>query len=167
MAGVPFEHLEGLATPKTAQLARDYLGGYSRLQAARDEAERLLGSKASGLSGDASRAYRAALKTGIAPNVIDDPIPAEISNFVSVAADLLKLEMALAETLPRELEAARRALASSSAAVLPDYLVFGAGEFRERLTDLDGSAPLAATECAHPRTRAAFVTLPAAGLRKE
>ncbi|MEP6820724.1 MAG: hypothetical protein ABI946_00065 [Chthoniobacterales bacterium] len=142
MAGVPFDHLEALATRETAQRARDSLDCQSRLGAALEEAERLLGSKASRLSGDASRAYRAALKTGIAPSGISESTPPEITSFLALAEEISALEMTFSQTLQRELEAARRALASSSGAVLPAYLVFGAGEFRERLTDLDGSAAL-------------------------
>ena len=143
MAGVAFEHLELLATRKTAQVARELLGQRSAVASARDKAEGLLGSRASGFSAEASRAYRAALRSGLAPVEVDGPVPLEIERYVAAAGEAARLEEALAQTLPRELEAARRALATSSCAILPAYLVFGAGEFRDRLAEMfDGGGAL-------------------------
>ncbi|HEV3409289.1 MAG TPA: hypothetical protein VG095_03285, partial [Chthoniobacterales bacterium] len=84
-AGVPFEHLEKLATPRTAATAREAL-------VRRDKP-------------DATRAV-------------------------------------VGSVLRAELDSARAALLASSHAVLPLYLVFGAGEFRERLSDFKPDAPL-------------------------
>ncbi len=135
MAGVPFDHLQALATCQTAQLARDFSACQVRLENARTAAEKLLGSKASGLSGDASRAYRAALNTGVAPKEGGDPTPMEITDFVALAKEISALDAIFSQTLERELEAARHALVFSSGTILPPYLVFGAGEFRDRLPE--------------------------------
>ena len=51
-------------------------------------------------------------------------------------------EAELRSALDEELYVARSELIRSSRAVLPPYLVFGAGEFRERLSDAGSDAPL-------------------------
>lgn len=139
MAGVPFEHLEGVATRGAARLGRELLAQRCLLATAKAQAEALLGSRASGLSAEESRAYRAALQSGIAPGGMIRPVPAEIKKCVAVAAETKRLEESLTQILPGELDKARRALAASSCAILPDYLVFGAGEFRDRLAEMSAA----------------------------
>ncbi|MCA1660032.1 MAG: lantibiotic dehydratase family protein, partial [Verrucomicrobiaceae bacterium] len=84
-AGVPFDHLEKLATRRTAASAREALVRQDKPEQARAAVESVLRA---------------------------------------------------------ELDEARAALLASSHAVLPPYLVFGAGQFRERLSDLKPDAPL-------------------------
>ena len=145
MAGVSFDHLERLATRGTSQCARELLLRRIELEVSRAEAERLLGSRASGFSAETSRAYRTALRTGGAAEGVPGPHPAEITRHTSAAIDVAVLETELRQTLEQELESARVALSELSRAVLPAYLVFGAGEFRERLGKTsDGSCALPA-----------------------
>ena len=139
-AGVPFDHLERLATRQTGVLARELLVRRGELAQAKREAEELLGQRESGLSGEASRAYRAALRAGGPPQNIAGPHPEPISRFAELAGAVSGLETQLQETLERELQNARSSLYQSSRSVLPGYLVFGAGEFRDRLTDLSADS---------------------------
>ncbi|HSH37463.1 MAG TPA: lantibiotic dehydratase [Chthoniobacterales bacterium] len=134
-AGVPFDHLERLGTPETAALARHLLAQREALAIAKADAERLIGSRESGLSGEASRAYRASLKS-LAPIAFPPPHPREMQLFADNAAALCGTETKLETTLQRELDASRRGLLETSAAVLPGYLVFGAGSFGERVNEL-------------------------------
>ena len=135
-AGVPFDHLERLASRDTAVIARELLVRRGELTHAQAAAEELLGQRQSGLTGEASRAYRAALRAGGPPQNIDAPHPPEIVRFAELAGCISALEARLQETLERELQNARTSLYQSSRSVLPGYLVFGAGEFRDRLSDL-------------------------------
>ena len=135
MAGAPFDLLERLGTCETAALARELLARKQSLTAARERAEHLLGSRENGLSGEASRAYRAALKT-LAPIAFPARHPKEMEAFARAAASVSETETRLEQAMFRELQASRRALLDASAAVLPAYLLFGAGSFGERVADM-------------------------------
>ena len=137
-AGVPFDHLAHVATAETAALARELLVRRGELLAAKRQAEELLGKRESGLSADQSRAYRGALRAGSLPQGFAASHPEQISRFLELASSTSALESRLQETLERELKSARASLYQSSGSVLPGYLVFGAGEFRERLSELSG-----------------------------
>lgn len=137
-AGVPFDHLERLAPAQTAALAREMLVTRTQLADARSDAERFLGTPESGLSAEVSRAGRAALRAGAAATSQGEPLPEQISKFVEIARVLATQETQLQSTLELELQNARTSLYDSSRTVLPAYLVFGAGEFRDRLAELSG-----------------------------
>src|SRR5438477_1149512 len=134
MAGVPFEALSQLATEKSAAAARELLVRQERLATARIAAERFGGSRESGLSGERSRAFRATLRhprtaAGAVAN------PAVLNEFVQRAAAADAADVRLREELDAEVQTARRALLSVSRTYLPDYLIFGAGAFGERVND--------------------------------
>ncbi len=129
--GVPFEHLARLGTPESSALARELLARRGELATARTRAEEFVGSRRSGLSAAESREFRALLRNGDAP---DGAAPGPlIAEFQQVARSAVHLEAQLQATLEAELTTARTDLLRSSSAVLPAYLVFGAGEFRDRL----------------------------------
>ncbi|HEX8679133.1 MAG TPA: hypothetical protein VF683_04205, partial [Chthoniobacterales bacterium] len=146
--GVPFEHLERLATTRSSEIARRLLATRSELAEARGRAEEFVGSRASGLSADESRAYRALLRNGAGGNGSSLTGPEPIARFSASAHSVHDLDGELRTTLEQELEAARRGLMESSHAVLPGYLVFGAGEFRDRVP-----APGQALPSRNARTR--------------
>jgi len=134
MAGVPFEAVSQLATVKTAAAARELLVRQERLATARNAAERFVGSRESGLSGEESRAFRAALrdpKTTGAAGVKQ----AVLTEFVERAAGAEAADVSLREQLDADVETARRALLSGSRRYLPNYLIFGAGVFGDRVND--------------------------------
>ncbi len=134
---MPFDHLARLSTSSASRAARALLVRRADLAQARGDAERLVGSRENGLSAAQSRACRAVLRSGAAPaEHATAGSPAEINRFLAVAATVPELERELGVVLLREVSAARQALLESSCSVLPSYLVFGAGEFRDRLHDL-------------------------------
>ena len=134
MAGVPFEALSQLATVKTAAAARELLVRQERLATARNTAERFVGSRESGLSGEESRAFRATLRDPRSASGTNLK-PAALHEFVERAAAVDAAEIRLRKELDAEIETARSALLSASRKYLPGYLIFGAGAFGERISD--------------------------------
>jgi hypothetical protein len=134
MAGVPFESLSQLATEKSAAAARELLVRQERLATARNAAERFVSSRASGLSAEESRAFRATLRDPrtAAGAAVDAAV---LNEFVERAAAADAADVRLREELEAEIETARRALLSASRTYLPDYLIFGGGAFGERVND--------------------------------
>jgi len=135
MAGVPFDALSQLATLNTAAAARELLVGQERLAAARDAAERFVGSRDSGLSGEESRSFRATLRD---PRTAESAAPGApvLNEFVECAAAADAADIRLRDELDEEIKTARRALLSASRQHLPRYLVFAAGAFGGRVNDL-------------------------------
>ena len=152
-AGVPFEHLDRLGTRESSAIARELAVRETEVASARATAERFLGTPTSGLSADASRLYRAVLKTGEAASPAAQPHPREIENYVAAAKSVRELSSLLEQTIERELHDARTHLYKSSREVLPGYLVFGAGEFRDRLQDLPVAGEALPTRNARVRER--------------
>ncbi len=132
-AGVPFDHLERLASPRTAAAARAVLVRRGELAQARSAAEAFIGTRASGLTAEESRAYRALLKPNATLPASDHDLPPPMQRFVEVAREIPALGAQLQSVLEEEMTSSRRALLESSRALLPPYLVFGAGKFGDRL----------------------------------
>jgi hypothetical protein len=126
-AGVPFEHLERLATRQTAGIARELLGRRDELIKSRRGAEEFVGARSSGLSADESRRFRAVLRDPASLNGEAREMPPAMSQFARIAVAVRALEAELDEMLQNELTHARAALMKSARGVLPGYLVFGAG----------------------------------------
>ncbi|MDQ6626824.1 MAG: hypothetical protein M3Y69_11915, partial [Verrucomicrobiota bacterium] len=152
-AGVSFEHLDRLATRESSAIARELAVREEESVTARAVAEQLLSKHTSGLSANESRRCRAALKTGEANPSDGEPFPHEIQNYIERAEAVRELTEKLDLTVERELHEARVHLYRSSRAVLPGYLVFGAGKFRERLQDLPDATEALPTRNARVRER--------------
>ncbi|MFN2476586.1 MAG: hypothetical protein ABR526_09645, partial [Chthoniobacterales bacterium] len=152
-AGVPFEHLDRLATRESSAIARELAARETEQAAARAAAERFLSTKTNGLSADASRVARAALKTGDAAPEHAEAYPLEIQKYVEAANAVRNVATLLEKTVERELRQARVHLYKSSREVLPGYLVFGAGEFRDRLEDLPAAGEDSPTRNSRVRER--------------
>ena len=155
-AGVPFDHLEGLATRGTAAAARDLLVRREALARARAEAESFIGTRESGLSAEASRAYRALLRPSALLPIFHDELPEAMRAFIEAARFVSAAETETQMLLEEEFAAARSALLKSSRVVLPSYLVFSPGELRARLAECDAnpsraSAPRNARAREHDR----------------
>jgi hypothetical protein len=144
MAGVPFEAIEQLSTPTTAAAARELLVRQEEFAKAKSEVERLLRSRAHGLSEELFRAWRKAIRSGAIPPVADPPSRAFASCW-ECASNMATAESDLEQSLQRELGIARGHLFESARTVLPPYLVFAAGALHERLakqfSSLAGSLP--------------------------
>lgn len=140
-AGVAFDHLDRLATPQTSAAARELLVRRKEFADAKDQVETLLRSGTHGLSEELFAAWRKAIRTGTMPPVAD-----QASSAFAMCWDRARhqaaAESALKDALHQELERARKELHESSRTLLPPYLVFGAGEFRDRLSDLSDGAAL-------------------------
>ena len=150
--GVPFDLLDDLATRKSSALARQLLVKTEQLAQARMGAEALLGSRESGLSAEISRASRAVLRNPFTERTAI-LLPDQVLRFSEIAADVSGLEAALEKTLSNELAVTRTALVRDSQTVLPPYLLFGAGNYRERLSSLDDVAASESSISRNARSR--------------
>ena len=136
MAGVPFDFLDPIGTPGTAAAARQLLARRKEFAGAKLEAERLLRRGDHGLSVEAYRALRLAVRAGGLPAFSEDPPPPQSAVYAAAATASTAAESQLQETLERELASARRALLESTRRVLTPYLVFGGAGVREVLLEL-------------------------------
>lgn len=135
MAGVPFEPLERLATTVTAGAAREALARQRERERARVNLEDLVSSRASNLSAEESRSLRAALRSKELPTISASTRP-EFGAFVAASSAAVEAEEVMGESLRAELAGARRSLLEESRRILPNYLLFGAGGFGARITEL-------------------------------
>ncbi|MEO5720606.1 MAG: hypothetical protein ABIR71_03935 [Chthoniobacterales bacterium] len=133
-AGVPFDHLERLATRRTAEAARTLLVRREELSKARSAAEGFIGTRESGLSADDSRAYRSFLRPNAIVPEAHDNLPEPMRIFLNAACQSAVAEAEVAGHLEKEFASARSVLLVSSQSVLPPYLIFSPGKFRDRLT---------------------------------
>lgn len=150
MAGVPFDVLEKLATAESAALARDLMVRQDTFAKSKSEVEGLLRHRGHGLSEELFRAWRKAIRSGTMPPAADQPSQA-FAHCWEVASGLAAAEARLEESLQRELALARTALLEAAGTVLPPYLVFTAGDLRERLARQTSGA----AGCLPPRNKQA------------
>ncbi len=149
MAGVPFEALDRLATPATAQAARELLAKQAFFQHARSAVETILASREHNLSQDLFQTWRRAVRSGLMPSVVE-PDSGPFVDFWESAAQLTAADSALDESLARELETARSGLFDSTSRFLPPYLVFAAEGVKGTLI---GTLQKMAAADAHPPPR--------------
>jgi hypothetical protein len=136
MAGVPFEIIERLRTPKTISSARELLARTKECAAARTEVERFFQSRERLLSEEAFRALRTALRLNRPPVVVAGEQPSFFTNYASATAAVAAAESKLDAVLDEELSAARASVWKSSRILLPRLLIFGLGGVHELLNDL-------------------------------
>ena len=134
-AGVSFDHLERLATPAAATAARELLVRQKDFSEAKANVELLLRTRDHGLSDEIFAQWRKAIRAGAVPSVTD-----QTSGAFAVCWDCAQ-KQSLAETnfknvFESEFAQTRRSLLQSSKTELAPYLVFGAGEFRDRLSEI-------------------------------
>ncbi|MDQ6911620.1 MAG: hypothetical protein M3119_06595 [Verrucomicrobiota bacterium] len=144
-AGVPFDHLERLATPRATAAARELLVRQREFADAKANVELLLRTRDHGLSDELFAGWRKAIRAGAVPAATD-----QTSGAFAVCWECAQ-KQALAEAnfknvFENDFSQARRSLLQSSKTELAPYLVFGAGEFRDRLReianlDLSGDLP--------------------------
>jgi hypothetical protein len=136
MAGVPFEIIERLRTPKTISSARELLARRDECAKTRTEVERFFQSRERLLSEEAFRALRTALRLNRPPVGVTGKQPSFFTNYASATAAVADAESKLDTVLNRELSVARAALWKSSRIFLPRLLIFGLGGVHELLNDL-------------------------------
>ena len=132
MAGVPFEPMERLATPRTAAAGREVLVRREEFAKARSEVEHLLPKPGLGISEALFRSWRRAIQTGLVPPAEDPPSRAFASCW-ECASRLATAEENLTQIVQQELTVARQALRECAQVFLPSYLVFVGPGLRERL----------------------------------
>src|SRR6478672_7179680 len=108
MAGVPFRAVAGLATPATAEAARQLLVRENEFAQARAEVGQLLPKEGRGPSGLLLRDWRKAIQAGTVPAAVD-PASRAFASCWECANRLAAAETNLTEVLQRELPGARRA----------------------------------------------------------
>jgi hypothetical protein len=136
MAGVPFDVLDYLGTPDTVGAVRELLVRRDEFARAKLEAEQLLRRRDHGISVEAYRTLRRAIRAGGLPAPSGDPLPRESAAYAAAVTALTTAESRLQETLERELGSARLSLLESTRKVLARYLVFGGAGVREVLVEL-------------------------------
>jgi hypothetical protein len=143
LAGVPFDVLDPLGTPNTWIAARELLRAREEFARTKLAAERFLRRTDHGISIEAYRALRLALRAGCLPVLSDVSAPRESVAYAEAVEAVAAAEFRLQETLERELDLARVALLESTRKVLAPYLVFGGAGVREVLVDLVTDRPAA------------------------
>ena len=133
MAGVPFDVLDGMATPATMAAARELLAERKKLDQAKIEVEQFLRQPGHRLPDEIVRGWRKAIRTGTAPETADLDLPT-LTAYRDSATKLTAAEINLARTLSQELAKARHALLTAAQSVLPAYLIFVSEGLRERLS---------------------------------
>ena len=131
MAGVPFEIVEQLATPRTSKSARQVLLRQKEFIRFASEVDSFLQSRGREMSRDLFRAWKRTVRHGV-------PCPSH-PNFPIFEAcreskcRLSEAEARLHEDIQQELEQVRALVLQSSGRILPGYLVFAEAGMRERL----------------------------------
>ncbi len=133
-AGVSFDPLAKLATSGAAAAARVLLVRQSEFEKSKVAVELLLRTRGHGLSEELLRAWRKAIRSGTMPPATDQTTSA-FAICWQCAQNQAIAEASLNQAIQEEIELARSALLHSSRRLLPPYLLFGAGEFHERLKD--------------------------------
>ena len=136
MAGVPFDAVDRLATPKTLALARELVARKEDCARAIADVEIFFRSPERLLSEEAFRVLLSAVRQGRPPAPVTGVQPPVFTNYATAAANLAAAESKLESTLERELESARAALLKSARTFLPRLLIFNVGGVRELLINL-------------------------------
>lgn len=134
IVGVPFEVLEPLGTPNIADAARNLLRRRQEFTASRTKAAKLLAERDNGLSPEAFRALRTAVKSGRSPGEIESQIEEYVS-YRRAAMACADAEEKLDFLLTTEITTARHALLAASREILPPYLIFGADGVHDLLAE--------------------------------
>ena len=136
MAGVAFDVLELLATPRAIALARELAGRAGALERLAPAALEALGGDPAG-PGSRVRAHAARLvaKRQPLPRLPPDPPPA-LRAYAEAAAAVELLRAAHGEALGDELAGAFRALRREALRFMPDYALFASPTVEELVADI-------------------------------
>ena len=132
MAGVPFDALEKISTPRISRAARDLLGFEAEFSQAKQAVEQLITARRNEVSKEQFRSWRKAIRSGVMPEPAD-PLSSTFASCWQGAEKVATAEAALAERLARDLTYARTALFDVARKYLPAYLIFAAAGMRERV----------------------------------
>lgn len=152
MAGAPFEFLEGLATEKISQLARELIAAREEFENAKRAVEERLRSRGHGLSEEEFHAWRRAIRAETYQANLPAPT-ATFRTYLDVASRLTAKESQFPTALTDQLDAARAALVSAAETVLPSYLVFDSEGLALRLPSFLRGLQLLAADRRNTRAR--------------
>ena len=138
LAGIPFDVLEQLATPKVCAAARDLLAQEKEIHQIKGTALEFVTRRNSGLSSEEFAAWRTAIRRDKIP---EQKIPQPLEEYTRVATAARQAHSQLEHQLQEELTQARRALLQTSQRILPRYLVFGSGEVHHLIDHSGGELP--------------------------
>ena len=116
--------------------ARELLVRQESFAEAKEVAEKLFAHRISGLSDDAFKMWRTAIRQGRIPPEPGKPHPAEFGSYVDELVALTTAITNLEACLAREVGEARARLLQTSRAILPAYLVFGSGEVQNLFSSI-------------------------------
>jgi hypothetical protein len=133
MAGVPFDHIERLATSPTSAAARALLGRQEELALARADLDGYLRLHRGALPPEIFKTWKKASRSGSIPPSPSGSLPEPFSRFASTVAERNAADESLDQSLSHDLPLARAALAQAARSFLPRYLVFTDRELRQRL----------------------------------
>ncbi|HET9801317.1 MAG TPA: hypothetical protein VFP82_06485, partial [Chthoniobacterales bacterium] len=140
IAGVPFDLLDKLATPKTVAAARNAIAAEHELSQIIPELKKIASSPATGSNRKEQRALEGAIRSRSAERMAQ--IPA-FKRWRDRLLATLEPARAVGHALSEELTASREHLREIARTILPRYLVFGDPAMRERLIK-QSSGPLPA-----------------------
>ncbi|MDQ2867481.1 MAG: lantibiotic dehydratase family protein [Verrucomicrobiota bacterium] len=132
---MPFEAVENLATPKAFALARQVIERETENARAIAAAEEFFRSRERLLEPEVYHELRQATRLNRPPRTFSDTQPPVFSNYAATSTAVHSLQNELEASLDDEVSRARLALLQASREFLPAYLVFGAENVREFLTD--------------------------------
>jgi hypothetical protein len=138
MAGVPFDALEGIATPRATALAREIGARAEALDRAARAALDSLRSSPGGLRRRKVERLRRGLGMRLPLGDVPDGAPAAVAAYAAEAAAIDVLRLRHAEVLGEELDLAARALHGAARRWLADYSVFASASV-EALAFEDGA----------------------------
>jgi Lantibiotic dehydratase, N terminus len=130
LAGVPFDVLEELATPRISAAARDLLRREAELDRQSEPAVEFVTRRDNGLSSQEFAAWRAAIRRREVPKL---NVPEQLQHYVDASVAVTNGRSHLENELASELTRARTALLRTSRRILPQYLVFGSGDVHHLL----------------------------------
>jgi lantibiotic biosynthesis dehydratase-like protein len=139
LAGVPFDVLDELATPKVCLLARHLLTQETELDQLKKAALEFVARRASGLTSEQFAAWRAAIRKSEIPK---QKIPQQLEQYARVATSAKQARVQLDQQLEKDLAKVRLALLETSRRILPRYLLFGSGEVHHLLDHSGEKLPI-------------------------
>ncbi len=137
VAGVPFDVLEPLATPRAIALAREIGERTAALDAAARAAFAALRDRMSGAAEKRRKWLRRAIGARLALRLVPEGAPPEVDAYQAAFRALAELRLRRDEVLREELDAVARALRAAARAFLPDYSLFASADV-EALAFRDG-----------------------------
>jgi hypothetical protein len=160
MAGVPFDVLEPLATPRTFALAREVGAAEEALDAAARAARGVLRDPPAALGHREREKLLRAIDRRAPPGAVPAGAGAEVSAYAEAARRVEALRARYPEVLREELEAASRALRGAARRFLPGYSFFASATVEELVFEIgldDAEGPTRRRDRQRDRTLLMYV----------